>query len=163
MYMFHLFSVWQYTIDKISKRTNMTNRPTAVSGDLMQHLKYCKKKLLHYLAFNEHSHVHEHVVQLSYAGLELDDVVVSCFYVFERLPRLLCVIENLQPRHNGNEWTCVRINITKYCQSKQLLNMLLPITDNITTVKTFITWSQALWRSCQTLWGHVIGSTLFLY
>lgn len=44
---------------------------------------------LYDLAFDEHRHVHEHVVQLADGGLQLDDVGVPRLDVGQRLLRLL--------------------------------------------------------------------------
>ena len=51
-----------------------------------------------HLRFDKHGHVHEHVVQLLDALLQLHDVVVSRLDVLQRLARLRRVGQDLKKR-----------------------------------------------------------------
>lgn len=75
------------------------------AGDAYQqhtngHCKTTKERrpietVFHYLTFDQHRHVHEHVVQFSDRVLQFDDVGVSCFNVGKSLFSLLCFHNDL--------------------------------------------------------------------
>lgn len=49
-----------------------------------------------HLALHQHGHVHEHVVQLSNAGLQLDDLTVPCLNLAQGLLRDAGVHDDLE-------------------------------------------------------------------
>ena len=79
----------------------------------MRTLTSCTKKVVLYLTLDQHSHVHEHVVQLLDGGLQLDDVRVPRLDVCQRLLCCSCVHDDTlragqasKKRMKGkNEWS----------------------------------------------------------
>ena len=50
---------------------------------------------INHLALNQHSHVHEHIVEFFNRLFKLHNIIVSSFNIHQRLLCLLCVCDNL--------------------------------------------------------------------
>lgn len=53
------------------------------------------KKVEHYLTLDQHSHIHEHIVQFSYRIFQFDNIGVPGFNISKCLFGLMCIHDNL--------------------------------------------------------------------